>query len=116
MEHIYIAFGFFLALFLIFAWFGTKIIDWYEIRRGSSKTRFISDLYKIQIRYAKLGETAFSELVDLTIKSAHAAPERNEPEFGAKTEYGKSLIEGFKANYKEKVKMEIIRELNDEME
>jgi len=63
-------------LVLILCFFGsifflTKIIDWIAARRVYSdvKSEFVSDLYKLQLKYSKKGEFGFSNSIGMLISS-----------------------------------------------
>lgn len=70
MENYFLLTVILCALFGCFH-FATKILDWLEKKKKypSNKQEFISDLYKVQMKWTKKGEYDYSQSINLIIVS-----------------------------------------------
>lgn len=78
---------------LIVVHFATKIIDWYNKKRfelyRNNSAEFISDLYKLKMKWAKRGEYMYAKAINSIIGAEMMEDEiSGTPE----TEYGKDYL------------------------
>lgn len=78
-----------IALLVVIVHFGLKVLDWIKANKKfySSKSEFLSDLYKLQHKWNKKGEYEYAKACSLVIESFNLVPEIPE----AKTPYGKEI-------------------------
>lgn len=90
---IYLIFG--LTFFLVSVHYLTKILDWNNKRLSlkfkDNKTEFISDLYKLQEKWAKRGEFDYAQGLNVTLVH-YSIPAEKE----AATAYGKNVQQKLK--------------------
>lgn len=88
--------GFAIAMFLIAVHFATKILDWYQrsqyLKYKDQSAEFISDLYKLKMKWAKRGEFMYCKALD-TVIGAELMPEQDRL---PQTAEGKDYIESMK--------------------
>lgn len=88
--------GFIIAMFLISVHYSTKIIDWYQknkfFKYKNQSAEFISDLYKIKMKWAKRGEFMYCKALDSVIGAELISDKDALPQ----TEEGREYLEKMK--------------------
>jgi hypothetical protein len=82
-----------IAMFMVFAVMLAFCVLLYTGRPKATKAEFISDMYRLQMKWSKRGCYTFAQAINAVIEAASEEPE---PE--PATEYGKNLLKSLK-NY-----------------
>lgn len=82
--------SFVILLWCVFLYFvGRELIKYFRSKKKfeNNKAEYISDLYKLQMKWTRKGEHDYASGITLVIQSFNLPPLEEE----AKTEYGKSV-------------------------
>lgn len=81
---------FFLACLIVICYFGTKTFEYLSLKKRyrSEKDEFMSDLYRIQIKWAKKGCVEYSRSLSLIIDAFNLPADEEQPS----TDEGKEIL------------------------